>query len=231
MTENLKRIPIEDFIREVPAWRGKYVEGNQCVFKVEAFLQKDWKNPCLDEPSCKKNHRRVEELIEKLKRRDDLIKLEDDVEIVYRWGGGQGPRLLGVIRNNNSQPSIRTQTNLALAALAEGCPVEAMEQLKVLKGVDYAFGSKVLAMRSPWNAPIWDNIAQHCLKEFTIGGKKVRSYEQFITFCEHVADELKRLNIPAPRGGRWYLRDIEMALFQFGWDNDKFNGRITGQLS
>ena len=30
--------------------------------------------------------------------------------------------------------------------------------------------------------------------------------------------------------GRWYLRDIEMAIFQFGWDNDKFGGRIADEL-
>lgn len=133
--------------------------------------------------------------------------------------------------NNNSIHHIRTQANRAFAALEEGRTVEAMELLKVVKGVNYPFGSKVLAMRSPWNAPIWDNIAQHCLREFTIGGEKVRTYAQFIAFCEHVTHELERLNIPAPRGGgRWYLRDIEMAIFQFGWDNGKFNGRITGDL-
>ena len=230
MTENLKRIPIEDFILEVPAWRDKYVEGNECVFKVEAFVQKAWKNPYLDEPSCKENHRRVEELIEKLKRRDDLIKPEDDIEIVYRWGGGFGPMLFARIKNANPIHKIREQMQAAFAALNEGDPIEAMEQLRTLTGISYPFGSKVLAMRSPWNAPIWDNIAQHCLREFTISGKKVRSYEQFIAFCEHVADELKEQGIDPPRGERWYLRDIEMAIFQFGWDSGKFNGRITGQL-
>ncbi len=85
-------------------------------------------------------------------------------------------------------------------------------------------------MRSPWNAPIWDNIAQITLSEFKISGKQVRSYEQFIAFCEHVADKLQEWEIAPPRGERWYLRDIEMALFQFGWDNGKFNGRITGGL-
>ena len=231
MTDDLNRKPIEDFIREVPAWRAKYVGGNMCVFKVEAFLQRDWKNPYLDEPSCKENHRRVEELIEKLKRRDDLIQPEDDIEIVYRWGGGRGPGLFRRIVNSNSTDDVRKRMRAAFSALGEECPVEALEQIKSLKGGGDSFGTKVLAMRSPRNAPIWDEIAKASLKEFKIGGKKVKSYEQFIAFCNHVADELKRLGKPAPRGERWYLRDIEMALFQFGWDNDKFKGRITGELS
>ncbi len=229
MTENLKRIPIKEFILEIPAWHAKYV--NACVFKVEAFVQRDWKNPHLKPSVCTGNFREVERLIEKLKGKDDLDRLEDDMEIVYRWGGGRGPNLFAQIKKNNPMDEIQRQIRVAFDELGEGQPAKALEELKRLRYCSDAFGSKVLAMRSPWNAPIWDNIAQHCLREFRIGGKKVRSYEQFIAFCEHVADELKRLNIPAPRGERWYLRDIEMALFQFGWDNGKFNGRITGQLS
>ena len=120
----------------------------------------------------------------------------------------------------------------AFSALGEGRPVQALKQLESLKYCGDSFGSKVLAMRSPKSAPIWDDIAKACSREFRIGGKKVESYEQFITFCEHIADELKRLDVAQPRGteGRWYLRDIEMAIFQFGWDNDKFGGRITGEL-
>ena len=232
MTGNLNRTPIEDFIREVSAWRAKYVEGNVCAFKVEAFVQRNWGSPCLESRLCRGNFRRVDDIIEKLKGKNDAIKPEDDIEVVYRWGGGFGPMLFAKIMNpkNNSIDEIRDCTNTAFSLLEEGRPVEAMEQLRSLTGVSYPFGSKVLAMRSPWNAPIWDNIAQHCLREFRIGGKWVRSYAQFIAFCEYVADELKRLGEPAPRGERWYFRDIEMAIFQFGWDNGKFNGRITGQL-
>ena len=233
-TENLDRKPLEDFIQEVPKWRNKYLENNMCVFKVEAFIQRDWKNSCLNQPSCKENHGRVENLIEGLKGKDDSIKPEDDIEIVYRWGGGFGPMLFARIVNpqNNPIDKIRKQAKMAFSALDEGRPVEAMEQLRTLKGVNYPFGSKVLAMRSPRNAPIWDNIAQATLSEFKIGGKRVKSYEQFITFCQHIAQRLEERREANPRGtgGTWYLRDIEMAIFQFGWDNGKFNGRITGEL-
>ena len=230
---NLNRTSIEEFTSKVPEWRDKYLENNQCIFKVEAFVQRDWNNPYLREPYCERNHGRMENLIEYLKGKDDLINPEDDIEVVYRWGGGFGAMLFARIMKpqNNAIDEIRVRTRDAFSWLAEGDPVQAMERFRSLKGVNYPFGSKVLAMRSPWNAPIWDNIAQHCLREFTISDKRVRIYEQFVAFCGHVADELKRLNIPAPRGeGRWYLRDIEMAIFQFGWDNGKFNGRITGEL-
>ncbi len=233
MIDNLNRTSIEEFTSKVPEWRDKYLENNQCIFKVEAFVQRDWNNPYLHEPFCERNHRRVESLIENLKGKDDLINPEDDIEVVYRWGGGYGAMLFARIMKpqNNTIDEIRVRTRGAFSALATGDPVQAMERFRSLKGVNYPFGSKVLAMRSPKYAPIWDNIAQHCLREFRIGRKGVTSYEQFITFCEHIADELHGLSIPAPRGGgHWYLRDIEMAIFQFGWDNDKFNGRITGQL-
>ncbi len=230
MTVNLNRTSIEEFILQAPEWRDKYVEGNVCAFKVEAFVQRNWGSPCLESRMCRGSFRRVEDIIEKLKGKNDAIKPEDDMEIVYRWGGGFGPMLFAKIMNNNPIDEIRNQTNAAFSALKEGHPVRAMELFRSLKGVSYPFGSKVLAMRSPWNAPIWDNIAQTTLSEFTIGGKRVRSYEQFIVFCEHIADGLRERGIDPPRGERWYLRDIEMALFQFGWDNGKFNGRITGEL-
>ena len=239
-TDALNRVPVEEFIREVPRWHAKYMEGNMCVFKVEAFVQRDWDNPCLDEPVCKEKYPQVENLIEGLKGKDDLIKPEHDIEVVYRWGGGLGHRLFSQIINGNPPiEKVREQTKTALSTLEEGRPVEALEQLKRLRWCSDAFGSKVLAMRSPKDAPIWDNIAQHCLREFRIGGKKVGSYAQFIRFCEHIADELKAAGVAPPLGcdgrprevdGRWYLRDIEMAIFQFGWCNGKFDGRITGQI-
>ena len=229
MAENIKcRTPLEDFILKVPEWRDKYLENNLCVFKVEAFTQRKWNSPCLSEPSCEENHSRVEGLIEELKGKDD-VPLEKDIEIVYRWGGGRGPNLFAQICKNSPIDKIRSHAQAAFSALEEGSPVEAMEQLKRLKYCGYSFGSKVLAMRSPKSAPIWDDIARACLNEFKIGEKKVGSYEQFITLCQHIAE---RQAEPNPRGadGHWYLRDVEMAIFQFGWDNDKFGGRITGKL-
>ena len=229
MAENIKcRTPLEDFIPQVPEWHGKYVQ-DRCALKVEAFIQRKWDSPYLSEPLCEERHPQVERLIEKLKGKEDFDRLEDDIEIIYRWGGGFGPFLFSKIMNLNPIDEIRSQAQATFSALEEGDPVEAMDQLKSLKGVGYPFGSKVLAMHSPENAPIWDNIVQTCLREFKIGGKKVKSYEQFITFCKHIAE---RQTEPNPRGadGPWYLRDVEMAIFQFGWDNDKFGGRITGEL-
>ena len=241
MAENIKcRAPLEDFILKVPEWRDKYLENNLCVFKVEAFVQRKWGCPYLSEPLCEEKHSWVEHRINELKGKKDLDRLEDDIEVVYRWGGGLGPMIFAqIMKNNPPVDKVREQAKAAFSALGEGCPVEALEQLKRLKRCGDAFGSKVLAMRSPKDAPIWDNIAQTCLSEFKIGGEKVRSYEQFITFCEYIADELKRQGVPCPPGsdglmreveGRWYLRDIEMAIFQFGWDNDKFGGRIADEL-
>ncbi|MDE2836709.1 MAG: hypothetical protein OXL97_04280 [Chloroflexota bacterium] len=228
MADNLSGTSIKAFIQKVPEWRDKYLENNMCVFKVEAFIQRDWKNPCLEESLCEQSHRRVESLIEQLKGKDEFIHPEDDLEIVYRWGGGRGHNLFAQIKKNNSSDEIQEQMKAAFSVLADGDPVRALEELKRLKYCSDSFGTKALAMRSPESAPIWDEIAKACLRDFTIGGKKVKSYEQFIRFCEHIAKELER---PAPRGGgRWYLRDIEMAIFQFGWDHGKFKGRITGEL-
>ena len=241
MAENIKcRTSLGDFVRKVPEWRDKYLENNLCVFKVEAFVQRKWDCLYLSEPLCEEKHSWVEHRINELKGKKDLDRLEDDIEVVYRWGGGLGPMIFAqIMKNNPLVDKVREQANAAFSALGEGSPVEALEQLKRLKYCGDSFGSKVLAMRSPENAPILDEIAKACLSEFKIGGKKFRNYEQFITLCEYIANELKRQGVPCPLGcdgrpreveGRWYLRDIEMAIFQFGWDNDKFGGCITGEL-
>ena len=230
VTENLNRTPIDEFILKVHEWRNKYLENNMSIFRIEAFIQRNWGSQYLSDPLYKDRYEWVENRIIELKGKEDVERLEDDLEIVYHWGGGLGPRLFAQIKKNNLMDEIQKQIKVAFDALEGGQPAEALEELKRLKYCSDAFGSKVLAMRSPWNAPIWDNIAQTTLSEFKISGKKVRSYEQFIAFCEHVADKLQEWEVDPPRGERWYLRDIEMALFQFGWDNGKFNGRITGQL-
>jgi hypothetical protein len=230
MADDVNRKPSEDFIRKVPERRDKYLKNNMSTFRVEAFVQKDWGSQCLIDPLYEDRYHKVNALIKELTRKEGLERLEDAMEVVYRWGGGRGPNLFAQIKKNNPMDEIPKQVRVAFDALGGGRPAEALEELKRLKYCSDSFGSKVLAMRSPRIAPIWDEIAKACLKEFKVGGKWVRTYEQFIAFCEHVADELKRLNIPAPRGERWYLRDIEMAIFQFGWDNGKFNGRITGEL-
>lgn len=234
MSDDLCRTPIEEFILEVPAWRDKYLKNTMSTFKVEAFIQRKWESSYLSNPLYEDRHPEVNSLIQDLNGKDDLDTLEKDLEVIYRWGGGLGPRLFSQIVDGKNNPldRIRGQMKAAFSALGDGRPVRALEHLKSLKYCSDSFGTKVLAMRSPESAPIWDEIAKACLREFTIGGKKVRSYAQFITFCERIAERLEQEGVKNPRGmgGRWYLRDIEMAIFQFGWDNGKFDGRITGEL-
>ena len=51
-TEELTRRSLEDFVTEVPAWRARYLEGNGCIFKVEAFVRRDWENTSLQRSLC-----------------------------------------------------------------------------------------------------------------------------------------------------------------------------------
>ena len=102
MAENIKcRAPLEDFILKVPEWRDKYLENNLCVFKVAAFVQRKWGCPYLSEPLCEEKHSWVEHRINELKGKKDLDRLEDDIEVVYRWGGGLGPMIFAQIMKNN----------------------------------------------------------------------------------------------------------------------------------
>ncbi|MYF79568.1 MAG: hypothetical protein F4180_06865 [Chloroflexi bacterium] len=178
----------------------------------------------MSDSSYEDRHPKVNSLIQELGGKEDLERLEKDMEIVYRWGGGLGSRLFNQIINSrsNSPDRVREQVKAAFFALGEDDPVQALEELKSLRWCGDSFGTKVLAMRSPESAPIWDEIAKACLSEFRIDGKRIRSYGQFITFCKHIRSELQRKGKEPPRGESWYLRDIEMAIFQFGWDNGKF---------
>ena len=242
------RVTIDEFVRQAPGfvcevvkWRNMYLENNMCVFKVEAFIQRK-DDPVLSKPMCEKQLPWVENRINELTGKMGADLTVDDIEIVYRWGGGRGPSLFAKIVNPkyNSITTVKKQTKVAQDALEKEDPVEALRQSQCLKHVGNAFGSKVLAMHSPWVAPIWDDIAQHCMSEFRIGGRKVKSYEQFIRVCEHIADGLQREGIDPPLGcdgkprarvdGRWWLRDIEMAIFQFGWRENLKPGRMTGSL-
>ena len=234
----MKRITIGEFIHQVPQWRDKYIHDNGCALKVEALIQRKTDDPVLQMDVCNtKNMKRwdVEGLIQqRLKEIQDAPDREwlnkADIEIVVKWGGnphgmwGGDPRSLrGRIPKNNSDEEIRHHTVKATKALQSNQLVAALTQVTNIYGVGDSFGTKILAMRAPWNAPIWDSRARGCLSEFRIGGRQVETYEQFISFCEHIAHELKSHGTPLPHGcdgsprgtedGRWWLRDVEMAIF------------------
>ncbi len=247
---------IENFILQVRELRKEYLKKNPCALKVEAFVQRRWGSPYMKTVPCAGPNRwivkRIGEIGE-LERRGKIDVLHD-MEIVYWWGGlgekrALGPEKFALITELNTFNKIQRQICAAYDALLnKGDPVQALKELICLKQCGDSFGSKILAMRSPEIAPILDSRVEDCLKEFKIGdklgvggvkGKKAtEGYERFIRFCKHVADELKE---PPPTGcdgsprekdGRWWLRDVEMAVYQFTFKHGKKGPieRITGAI-
>ena len=234
MPENVIELTLDKFIEHVAEWRAKYWE-NRCVHKVEAIIQRRLDDSCLEGDFCTP---RVEELIEQRVRdlhgvRGQGYLEKADIEIIVHWGSKKmGSRLWSRIDRRNTDDQIKRYTANAIRALDSGDPVRALKHINCTFGLDDAFGSKVIAFLHPQSAPVLDKIVRDCLSKADNPIRRhngIRRYDDFIALCKHIAERQTEPN-PRGTGGVWYLRDIEMALFQFGWDKGKPAGRITGTL-
>ena len=96
-----------------------------------------------------------------------------------------------------------------------------------IKGLGTAFGSKVLAFLSPETFPVLDVLVNRCLSETC---NWTGRYDDFVMLCRNIAAQQEEEN-EHRLDGAWLVRDIEMALFQFGWRRRGTpNKYITGRL-
>ena len=226
-------LTLGEFIREVPAYHAEYLKNNPCVPKIEAIIQRRMNDPVLKETSCSEKHLKVEELI--TQRIKDLSETQDrgylekgDIEIVVRWGSRKmGSRLWTRINNKeDAAESIRRHTKEAIEALPDADT--ALRHIMNIHGLGVSFGSKVVAFLYPDSSPVLDRVINDCLSK---ADNWTGRYDDFIALCRHTADQQKEPNWHRA-DGRWCLRDVEMAMFQFAYrEKGKPTTYIVKELS
>lgn len=186
-------LPLEEFIAQAPDWHREYLE-------VDARRGREGKRT-VDA---------VEKLIQQSRNRGTLDIA--DIEEVVRWGGGS--RLLGRIKRNKPE-HIEDCTSQAIKSLDK--PADALEYIRRIDGLGESFGSKILAFLSSATCPVLDSVVRDCLSKVCNWDNASTTYSDFIVLCEYIAKRLPPEWTGRQKDGVWYLRDIEMALFQFAW--------------
>ena len=173
-------------------------------------------NPCVP---------KIEERIQQKKHQAGYLDKADIKDIVL-WGSKKrGPFLWSRIDRHNSDDEIRHHTAEAIKALPDSR--KALEQITRIFGLGVSFGSKVVAFLCPESAPVLDRVVRDCLSK---ADNWTGRYDYFVALCKHIAKRQQEGSGPR-EGGVWYLRDIEMALFQFAWrEKGKAQTYITGAL-
>ena len=141
------------------------------------------------------------------------------------WGGNASSRWQQMW-NHNTEEKVRQCTAEAIKVLDE--PEKALREITKIDLWGDSFGSKTLALLSPSTCTIWDSVIKECLSAAT---NPPRSYRGFVRMCKAITTRLPYRNSARPSEG-WLVRDVEMAIFQFGWPTKRGGqgGKIIGDL-
>ncbi|MBI4332217.1 MAG: hypothetical protein HY673_13145 [Chloroflexi bacterium] len=126
---------------------------------------------------------------------------KNDLARIAEWGGNQH----GVKRRmmeSNREEVVRDATQKAIHNLAD--PLKALQSLLPIYGWGLTYSSKTLRFIRPQDYPALDRHLQNNV---------TRSYTRLISICREV-QETTSARGPRP-DNRWWIADIEMALFMF----------------
>ncbi len=147
------------------------------------------------------------------------------IEVVTRtcyWGGSNGPRILPMIKRNNTAKRISVAFEKAASILAVGHGVSDLGRaLDAVNALSYlgqpSFASKMIRMLSPEASGVLDNLV-HQATGYTLDRK---GYSLYSSKCIEIARALDALGIANSRGFEtWRAADVDAAIFASirGWN-------------
>jgi len=143
-----------------------------------------------------------------------------DLADIADWGGNQRGVKQRMVRSNTDD-EVRQATAESIQNLNN--PEGAIRAVLGIRQWGLTYGSKVLRFVDPENYVALDQklragISKTLLPTIYDGNfaSMVHGYLRFLDICAEIQ---RQLSVPGPReGDKWFLADIEMALFQFVWD-------------
>jgi hypothetical protein len=139
--------------------------------------------------------------------------LRNVVHDVCLWGGYAG--IAARVYKYNQPECVRSQFALAIQTLCLSSPDvgTALRTINEIKGLGKpSFASKHLRFLCPESCPVLDS-GIHNVFGYP---PDVSGYQQYAEDCLQIARVLERIHSPNPRQrdhGRWYVGDIDMALY------------------
>jgi hypothetical protein len=149
----------------------------------------------------------------------DLTKF---IENICKWGGYQG--IATRVLKQNQKSNLREKFVSAVNQLNNDPPnrKKALDSILNINQLNISFGSKHLRFLRPDICPALDKKISGMLGYvLNLGG-----YERFASDCQLIANKLEKLKINNPlkrEKRKWYIADIEIALFQNIREQNKSN--------
>lgn len=138
--------------------------------------------------------------------------LRNFTEMVHTWGGGYYFYNLPRVLENLSSEYFAS----AWKDLNQPRPMvsRALDEITKIRGLGISYGSKHLRFLCPEHCPILDSVFAEKLKY----PENSKGYRQLHFDFTQVARELEKNKIPNPMdrpNGRWYVADVDMAVFAY----------------
>jgi len=146
------------------------------------------------------------------------LEMDDLIAITRVLGNSYNRR--GKVRRSNTNEDIKEKTGAAIRNLAN--PANAFLNVRCIREWGLTYATKTLRCVCPRNYSALDSKLHKGIdRKYFPSRDETKRYLEFLSFCEQIR---KMVTEPGPReGGEWFIGDVEIALFQFVWDE---NNRI-----
>jgi len=181
----------EQFAKELGKWYQKWRKHNLAYFPLEERLTKKAHNL-------------------------GYLEITDLVDITCVLGNPFN--IANRVRKANTKDEVKKKTREAIQHLSN--PAAALTYMMSISRWGRTYASKTLRCICPSNYVALDSkLIQGINPSYLPSRNEVERYCQFLDFCQEIQQGILELG---PReNGAWFLADIEIALFQFVWDENK----------
>ena len=182
-------LTLDQFIEQVPYWYGIWAQTNATYFGLEQRLN--------------------EKVVSK-----GYLEIADLVSITYVLGNPHNVR--GRLQRDNTEYAVIEKTKNAIKNLDN--PTKALKCICSIKRLGLTYGSKTLRCMCPQKYGALDSkIINGIDPKYLPSRNNYDKYANFIDLCKQIRDKIVETG---PRQNKqWFIADIEVALFQFLWDN------------
>lgn len=130
---------------------------------------------------------------------------------------GNPYNIRGKIQKYNTPSEINEKTRKAIQSLDN--PAEAFRNMRSISKWGLAYASKTLRCVCPSKYVALDSKLHEGIdRRYFPCSNEIERYIQFLKFCDQIQ---RQVSEAGPRNGEWFLADIEIALWQFVWNNGR----------
>lgn len=141
---------------------------------------------------------------------------KSDLVEIAKWGGNQYNRA-GKVKRENTEQDVMTKTARTIETIND--PSLALISIIKIRQWGLTYGSKTLRAICPERYGALDRILlSHIDRKYLSSFNTIEKYVQFLQLCNQI--KVKAIPKGPRKSNSWYIADIEMAMFQYTWDDN-----------